>query len=257
MNIEFKINKFSLIQSAIKSGELEKVNRLLWKDFCNEPAFYFLNPKHLDWSLEEIFIQSEKEGFKERFLKLAENLEKILKEASKSNKFKKILSETERYKKLVEGQWNDNKELVLSFFKNELGLKIPNYTITVFVFPPEFCKGRMNPDKKYILWGHKEDWENYSTVYLAHEILHILVDKNCKNKNLMHAIIELATDNELRIRLNKEGRYFKEGKLKVGHQHLKKIEKKIFPQWKKYLKKPGNKNIFILEKEIKKLKYKI
>lgn len=72
-----------------------------------------------------------------------------------------------------------------------------------------------------------------------------------KSKN-SHAIIELATDNELRIRLNKKGKYFKEGKFDIGHDHLRKLEQKILPHWKDYLENKGKKNIFELEKELRK-----
>jgi hypothetical protein len=53
-----------------------------------------------------------------------------------------------------------------------------------------------------------------------------------------HATIELATDNELRIRLNKKGRYFREGKFDIGHNKLREVEKKLLPRWKKYLENP-------------------
>jgi hypothetical protein len=78
-----------------------------------------------------------------------------------------------------------------------------------------------------------------------HEILHFYWLKP-KDENLSHAIIELVTDNELRIRLN-GGKYppF------VGHSWLEKIRRKIYPYWKKYLnKKLKAKNIFELEEYI-------
>ena len=66
----------------------------------------------------------------------------------------------------------------------------------------------------------------------------------------MHAIIELSTDNELRIRLNKKGVYFKKGKFDVGHSFLRSLEKKILPQWKEFLKGRKGKSIVNLGKEI-------
>jgi len=48
-------------------------------------------------------------------------------------------------------------------------------------------------------------------------------------KRTSHGIIELITDNELRIRLNKKGRYFNEKGQDVGHPYLREIEKKILP----------------------------
>ena len=87
-------------------------------------------------------------------------------------------------------------------------------------------------------------------VYLMHETLHLILDKKLGKNNLAHAIIELITDQELRIRLNKNGVYFKESKEGVGHPFLLKLSKAILPYWKKYLKSK-NKNIvnFYLEME--------
>jgi len=48
-------------------------------------------------------------------------------------------------------------------------------------------------------------------------------------KKISLGIIELITDNELRIRLNQKGRYFREKGLDIGHPYLREIEKKILP----------------------------
>ena len=53
-------------------------------------------------------------------------------------------------------------------------------------------------EEKPILWGHKEEYENYTTIYLWHEILHTYFDKT----DISHAIIQLITDCELQNRLN-------------------------------------------------------
>jgi len=75
--------------------------------------------------------------------------------------------------------------------------------------------------------GHHEDWPNYATVYLWHEILHSYIGYSEKE----HAVIELITDEELRIRLN--GSKYPPF---AGHKYLAKIKQKILPRWKKYLK---------------------
>ena len=120
-----------------------------------------------------------------------------------------------------------------------------------YIFHPKSFNGHANSEKKTIKWGHSEDWKNYSTVYLAHEILHIIVNDTSEN---MHAIIQLATDNELRIRLNKEGEYFTFRKIpdiKEMSSYIRKIfdlEKEIYPKWKEFLKDNKNRSIIDLEK---------
>ena len=79
-----------------------------------------------------------------------------------------------------------------------------------------------------IAWGHNEDWPNYATVYLWHEILHSYLGYSEKE----HALIELIADEELRIQLN-GGKY---PPFVVGHKNLEKMKKKLLPQWRKYLK---------------------
>ncbi len=91
-------------------------------------------------------------------------------------------------------------------------------------------------------WGHHEEWPNYTTVYLWHEILHSYLGYS----ELEHTLIQLVTDNELRVQLN-GGSYppF------VGHENLNPLTEKLFPYWKKYLQK-DNKNIYELKEKLEK-----
>ncbi|MEK7104697.1 MAG: hypothetical protein AAB868_01510 [Patescibacteria group bacterium] len=93
-------------------------------------------------------------------------------------------------------------------------------------------------------------------VYLMHETLHLILDKKLGKNNLAHAIIELITDQELRIRLNKNGVYFKESKECVGHPFLLKLSKAILPYWKKYLKSKDRNiaNFYLEMKNLPKIK---
>ena len=204
MKLEFKINQPALIKDFFSQknnffSHLKKTKEKLWEKYCNKPAYHLLNPSFTEWGLSEIFAQADEIGFKKSFSKTSDLLEKIYKEILKSKEFKKLLSETEKYKDFVEKQWKKNEKFVLEYFKDTLGLKIPKDKITIYIFHPKSFNGHANSEKKTIKWGHSEDWKNYSTVYLAHEILHIIVNDTSEN---MHAIIQLATDNELRIRLN-------------------------------------------------------
>ena len=61
---------------------------------------------------------------------------------------------------------------------------------------------------------------------------------------ISHAIQEIAIDNELRLKLNKnfyEAR--KSNKIYFGHKHLKELRKAIYPYWRRYLQNK-NENIF-------------
>ena len=68
--------------------------------------------------------------------------------------------------------------------------------------------------------------------------------------DILHSII-LLNDNELKIRLNKKGIYFKEGKLNIEPPEFFDLEKKILPYWKKYLNGGLGKNILEFKNSIK------
>jgi hypothetical protein len=176
-----------------------------------------------------------------------------LKTLKQSKYFQKIYQQTENYLKFCQNQWNKNFSKTTQLMSEITGIDFEkeNKTFEVYLTHPSLKNGMAllhlikKTNRNIILFGHNEDWPNYFTVYMWHEILHFYWLKP-KDENLSHAIIELATDNELRIRLN-GGKYppF------VGHSWLEKIRRKIYPYWKKYLnKKLKVKNIFELEEYI-------
>ena len=124
-----------------------------------------------------------------------------------------------------------------------------NKTIVVYIVHSSLPSGKtfIFAEGQPILWGHNDLFENYTTVYLWHEILHTYLGTS----QLEHALIQLIADNELRIQLN-GGSYppFE------GHAYLLPLMKKVLPLWNEYLAKTDkNKSIvefqkFLKEKEI-------
>lgn len=95
---------------------------------------------------------------------------------------------------------------------------------TVYVMPPRLCVG-MNIGNNKILWGHRfglQD-ENYDLVYLCHEGLHSVFDRD----NMSHAIIEYLADIEL-------ARHFT-GKPYRCHDYTLADRITTFPYWNLYL----------------------
>ncbi|MEK7634704.1 MAG: hypothetical protein AAB396_02380 [Patescibacteria group bacterium] len=176
---------------------------------------------------------------------LSTKADKIIVNILHTKEFKKTHQETECYKKWISKQWSRNKININSILKRILKIDIPKIKFKVFLTHPRLTNGHYLGNYK-ICWGHPEEWRNYSVVYLIHETFHEILKNNSR---LMHAIIELAADNQLRIKLNKKGKYFD---IK-GHKELKKIEKILYPYWIKYLK-DKEKNIFEFFEEIKKIK---
>lgn len=169
-----------------------------------------------------------------------------LEEIREDPRLLRLVKETEEYKIFIEKQWKQNESFILEQLKSFWVLvseKRPS--IDVFLTHPKLKNG-LTIDNGKIAWGHEEDFKNYSSVYLSHELLHILTQND--PSNVTHAIIELMTDNEMRIRLNGYGTYFEF----KGHSYLKELEESIYPHWKEFLKKPWS-DFYSFIKDLKKM----
>ncbi|MCX6812985.1 MAG: hypothetical protein NTV77_00615 [Candidatus Azambacteria bacterium] len=261
MKFDFKINKYYLVSYAMTSkykpfSGWEKLEDKIWEKHKYEPAYYFLNSKYINWAIEKLQTDFSDENIKDVFLKQASILEKIYQEIFKTKEFKRLYKETERHLKLVENQWQKNEKEVLKILKEVSGLPTPKHKINVYITHPKLHIGR-TLDKKTIVWGHEEDWTNYSSVYLCHELLHIMTWPGHfqPNFDILHAIVVLA-DDELKIRLNRKGKYlsFKKEELNTEAVKLINLAKRIMPYWKKYLNGKLGKNILELKNLLDKYK---
>lgn len=153
-------------------------------------------------------------------------IEYYIETLKKSKQYLKILSQTRSYLEYCKEQWENNYVKTASVMKSLTGLNLDG-SFVVYITHPSLMNGT-NAGNNIICWGHNEDWPNYTTVYLWHEIMHSYMGHD----DTSHALIELITDEELRVRLN-GGRY---PPLIRGHPHLERIEKKLLPAWKRYLK---------------------
>jgi len=247
MNFNFKINKNLLAASLLlgastKESELTKLQNLMWDK--HRDAYELLN----NYERRLMFVDS----YKKKLASIAEKMEALVNDIIKSGEFMRIYQETLKYRNWLETEWIDKKTEVEEHLKDILKTELPKKDFKVLVIHQTLKGGLYLGDNK-ILWGHNEDWGNYSIVYLVHEALHAYFDKN----EITHALIELATDNELRIRLNRGGEYFTCNGNSIGHGYLKKLEQEILPEWKTYLnndKKPLN--IFDLQKRLEKKELK-
>ena len=244
MKLQFKVNPYYLLIHSLGKAWGDKPFPL-WAKLANmaksNPSFIFKNS-------DEVFTRVNNDKQLRHVFQKTQN---ILSTLLKTHEFKRLLQETERYCIWTEKEWNKNKDQALRILEDITGIQFPDTTVTVIVTHPQFSNGSNIPREKVILWGHPEEWKNYTIVYLCHELLHLLVHKKYSNEEVMHSIIELATDNELRIRLNKKGIYFQEGKMEVGHLALRDFEKRLFRFWKQYLRGSFKaKNIFDFEKEV-------
>lgn len=254
IKLSFKINKYYLLVNALSQIDLpfpEWVNlqNMLWEKY---PRAFYLLTNHS----EVAFIGNAP---LEEFIKTQKETKKMLKDAFKTKEFQRLYDESKKYLIFLKKEWVKNREEALKILKELSGLDLPNKNITVLITHPNLYRGFALPPYNVMGFGFAEDWKNSSTVYLCHELMHYIT----KNTRTMHALIKLMTDNELRIRLNKKGKYFifqnppeqKDSPLYTYFNQLRDLEKKIYPYWKEYLKNQKGRNIIDLEKEIiKKIK---
>lgn len=243
IQLEFKINKQYLLVHALRQNiqpfpEWVNLKNYLWRTSSVGYSFLAGSP--------EVFLQITTLKSNEKILK--DSL-RLLKKGMNRKEFKRLYRETADYSKWLKQEWKNNKDKIFKWIQEISGISSSSIKVSVFVTHPKLCNGKML-NASTICWGHPEDWKHYSIVYLTHELLHILTDGKYKNQNLMHALIEFLADNEIRIRLNQGGKYFCEGKFRIGHKYLLPIEKKILPYWKKFLADKKMKNLFYFEKEI-------
>lgn len=246
ISLSFTVDKIYLLQHILKtqctSKDFQLIKHALWRR--NENLCYLLAQNIEPSICRGNFVSAIKDSLS--------NMRRDLSHIYNSPPFKRVLRQTNRYAFFVENQWKKNYAASLKIITDitRLDFSTIELHLKVFISHPELSRGRSYPDQKSIGWGHSEDWKNYSTVYLWHEIMHHLTYKSRANQTLMHALIELTCDNELRIRLNKRGHYFTEGAFSIGHRNLRELEKSVETRWRKYLPTPRL-NLFGLEKKLR------
>lgn len=115
---------------------------------------------------------------------------------------------------------------------------MPSKTLTVLITHPKFRNGTAYTHHQKIGWGHSEDWKNYSSLYLAHEIMHFLLPIG----PVYHDLIYILIDTELRKVLDKN--------CKLLRWKQSPIEKLTRKEWQKFKKIHHKENILELGKYI-------
>ncbi|MBD3366438.1 hypothetical protein GF360_03835 [candidate division WWE3 bacterium] len=241
MNFQFEVEETILIAEALfgKNAyaleDWESLKNALWKDYKIAYEFFLYR---------EVVLFFANDSALEQLRKVPNQTEALFDKVRKSKEYEKLLEKTEKYKAWLEKEWEDKKDIVLKELEDILRVDLPVETFKVAVLAPELGNGINIGDK--ILWGHTEDWENYSLVYLVHEALHSLFGKS----ELEHALIELIADNELRIRLNGGDVYHSVAGDLEGHASLLEIKKELLDSWNVYLESQ-NQNIYEYLREIR------
>lgn len=247
LKLKFKIDKYHLAYNFClknfgkgkKDKEWQDIQKSLNKKFGDYIAFCFFTPEYVGYNLNVIGLGKNNHCL----IKEKKMVIDIFNEIFKTPIFEQVYNETEQYKVRVEKEWNNNSAKIFSLVKEITDLEVPTKIIDVFILHPDLQIGSYMGNNQ-IEWGNPDLWKNYQSIGLAHEILHVLTEKQVSW--LMHALIYLAIDEELRMRFNNSKEYFKEGTKKTYHKKLIAISRQILPHWKQYLSDKKKQNIIHL-----------
>lgn len=219
IRLNFIVKEEVIIANAL----LKKINDPYVIEF--QKAIKKNNPNGFK-TLNELYMGPAKEYINQIYNEINNPLLIKLFSAAKNNPIYRVwFEETKLYKNEVVHEWNLNFNLSLAEMQRITRFNF-NKEFTVYISHPDHYAGRYLGNN-IIHWGSKSRFENYSTIYLWHEILHSYM----KYTDIHHAILELAADNALRVSLN-NSTYLS----LVGHEYLNDLRKEIYDQsWADYL----------------------
>lgn len=221
MNVKFNVNEYTLVwyllfQQSI-SVKLNNYKQKLWNNFQKE------------------YIHLEKE--KQLILKDPKNYipdnDTIYDLIKDFDDYEDILKETEKYKVNILKVWDTYKSIVKKELSNILRFEVKDYNILL-----------VNPKLNVIDLSSKGDDKVSTIVYgkkiktnsveAMMELVYIILRKELKgfneeNREIVEAIIELATLNELGTRITGKSCYL------IGRSEYQLLKRQIYPYFLMYL----------------------
>jgi hypothetical protein len=167
-------------------------------------------------------------------------LRKLIRAAKEFPLYSQLRHETEERLEFCCSQWEKNYQTTFAMMKELTGIPFQD-VFTVYINHPGL-RGGANYQTGEIFWGGQEHFENYTTVYMWHEVMHSYWPE--KQNPLTHAIQELICDNEMQFRLSRAPY-----PPTIGHPYLDALREKIVPEWKEYLLLP-KKDLYQFHKKI-------
>lgn len=158
-----------------------------------------------------------------KIVEIAQRGEELIERMQQEPLFKKIQEETIASGELVEAEWLQDYDQSAKIMRSLTGIEMDDDFEILLTHPDQRNGGNAG---KTILWAYRNTWPHYNTVYLWHEILHYYVPLH----DVAHAAIELATDNELRVRLG--GGHYPPYE---GHPQLNEFRDQMLDDWWLYL----------------------
>lgn len=229
IKVEFVFNDYFLVSYIISNYTEDRFLNYCLKDYKKDLVAF----QNIAWSESEKYsiaidgrfglaglIPSLKNN---KYQTLGFKLDKYIEKLIKTEVYKILKNQTLIGLQQCEKEWSNNFWDTNKYIK-DLGIKIEG-DFKIWITHPGLRAGRNIGDNN-IIWSYQTYWANYNTIYIWHEILHSFFNHN----NTEHALIELITDNQMKMMLN--GVPYPPFE---GHDSLKCIKEKIVDDWKEYL----------------------
>jgi len=163
------------------------------------------------------------------FVDLAKRAEQLLPDMVADPLFKPLLGQTQSALSRTREEWEADYVKSSSIMRELTGLKLDGDFDVQITHPSQRNGHGGNP----IGWTYRQDFPHYNTVYLWHEIMHSFIEADRHADavvNVEHAVIQLLTDNELRVRFN-GGTY----PPLEGHKETVPMMERLLEDWRAYL----------------------
>jgi len=154
--------------------------------------------------------------------------------------FQPVLAQTLAYRDFCGMQWRETYAVAKQYITETVGFELETGDFGIYITHPSLTNGYSMGDRR-IGWGCSGSFGYYDAVYIWHEILHSYLPKD----PISHCLIQLISDNGLRVVLNEEGQMIP----LIGHPHLSPLMEKIYSRWEAYLQR-SDRNIFKLLEEL-------
>lgn len=240
IKLKFKIDKDYLLVHLLSAGDYFCSPRYR-KDIINLRAFAKKeNPKL--YGLMSAKLRNIDWVRKGQLTRITKSDPRYLSAIKRNKFFKKIVVQTQQYRAFCQKQWLKNYKIASRFIQYVTGFVLDK-KIDVYLTHPGLYNGDFLIKQNIITWGYREEWPNYQSVYLWHEVLHSYLDVDPRYRWLRavayhdgesdfeEGVIELVADETLRSLLN-HTKYLPF----VGRENLIPFKKKLLPIWEKYLK---------------------
>ncbi len=258
IELEFLIDPFTIVQQALgKPLSSAEDNSIFYNEAETRTLNTFIEKaKSLDFASYMFFAGSSDEtvlacAYENIDLKqLSQRLGKFISDLIDDASFKPVLEACMKAREKVEVEWLSSYEKTSKEMELLTGLTFSK-KIDVLITHPQQRQGKNC--NGIILWTARSSFPNYTTIYLWHEIMHSFMkplNESELSERVAHSVIQLCTDNELRVRLN-GGTYppFE------GHAYCKATESALLKEWQVYLNS-SNRNIIKFQKDAERIELK-